>query len=316
MFFLNAPKAIGNPDHRHFYARIGHAVSDDLENWTEVGAALTPSVGPAWDDLATWTGSVIRRPDGRWMMFYTGISRAERGHVQRIGAAVSDDLMKWTRARAGPVLSADPQHYETLGNSDAVDEAFRDPFVFADPDGDGWHMYFTARRPTGSADGRGVIGHAISPDLDEWHIQPPIWSGDHYGELEVPDMFEAGGRWYLLFSTSARMIGEAFQSTRGTPKETGTHYLFSDTGPLGPWYHPEPKFLMGDSTGAYYVGRHVLTRGGEHALIAFDNLDASGGFSGTLTAPMPIVIAPDGRLALEGRAEEQTLTMKDAQWAR
>lgn len=298
MFFLNAPKSIGNPDQRHFYAQIGHAVSHDLETWDEVGCAISPALGPAWDDLATWTGSVVLRPDGKWMMFYTGISRAERGHVQRIGAAWSDDLMQWTRVDAGPLLAADPNHYETLSNSDAVDEAFRDPFVFPDPNGDGWHMYFTARRPTGPMDGRGVIGHATSPDLEVWHIQPPIWTGDLYGELEVPDLFEHEGRWYLLFSTSARMIADSHQSRRGMPRETGTHYLVSETGPLGPWHHPAPKFLWGDGLGTHYVARHVKMPSGDHALIAFNNNDAKGRFQGTLTDPRPMHIKPDGQLRM------------------
>lgn len=312
MFFLNAPKSIGNPDHRHFYARIGHAVSDDLLNWREVEPALAPAAGQAWDDLAIWTGSVIRRPDGRWMMFYTGISRAEQGHIQRIGAALSDDLIRWTRIGPAPLLAANPDHYETLVGSDAVDEAFRDPFVFPDPQGNGWHMYFTARRPTGPVDGRGVIGHATSPDLEAWHIQPPIWTGDLYGELEVPDLFEHAGRWYLLFSTSARMIADGYQTRRGTPRETGTHYLVSETGPLGPWHHPAPKFLLGDGAGTHYVARHVLAPAGNHALIAFNNIDAKGRFHGSLTDAMPIRMEPDGRLRMARDIPTQDTIRKNA----
>ena len=34
--------------------------------------ALVRRDPPAFDDLATWTGSVIRDQDDRWYLFYTG----------------------------------------------------------------------------------------------------------------------------------------------------------------------------------------------------------------------------------------------------
>ena len=67
----------------------------------------------SWDDLATWTGSVIEH-DGRWYMLYTGVNRAEQGSVQRIGFAISDDLVHWSKHPAGPLLEADPRWYEVL----------------------------------------------------------------------------------------------------------------------------------------------------------------------------------------------------------
>ena len=37
MFFLHAPRALGDPDLRHRSARIGHATSTDLRTWTSHG---------------------------------------------------------------------------------------------------------------------------------------------------------------------------------------------------------------------------------------------------------------------------------------
>ena len=78
-FFLRASRALLDPDRRHLRASIGHAVSADLRDWQLVADALVPADAPAWDDLATWTGSVVRGPDRRWYLFYTGISRADDG---------------------------------------------------------------------------------------------------------------------------------------------------------------------------------------------------------------------------------------------
>lgn len=59
--------------------------------------ALGPGPPGTWDDLATWTGSVIGH-DGRWWMCYTGISTREDGRVQRVGVAgssVTPALTTW-----------------------------------------------------------------------------------------------------------------------------------------------------------------------------------------------------------------------------
>ena len=78
LYFLKAPRHIGHPDQRHWNASIGHATSPDLADWTVVCDAITPSGGPAFDDIATWTGSVVRGRDGTWFMFYTGVGPAGR----------------------------------------------------------------------------------------------------------------------------------------------------------------------------------------------------------------------------------------------
>jgi beta-fructofuranosidase len=155
LFFLRASRALHDPNRRHHRASIGHARCTDLTTWELLPDALVHSDAPAWDDLATWTGSVVRGPDRGWRMFYTGVSHQEKGLVQRIGMAESADLITWTRAHAGPLLEADPRWYERLDLTAWSDEAWRDPYVFHDPGGDGWHMLITARVPDGAADGRG-----------------------------------------------------------------------------------------------------------------------------------------------------------------
>ena len=64
--------------------------------WKYEGIVLGPSEQTGWDDGTTWTGSVVKSPDGKWMMFYTGTQLSESRKYQRIGAAVSDDLFSRT----------------------------------------------------------------------------------------------------------------------------------------------------------------------------------------------------------------------------
>ncbi|GAB3995128.1 hypothetical protein GCM10029992_11530 [Glycomyces albus] len=170
LFFLKAPRALLDPDRRHWRATIGHATSTDLTTWTEHADAVIPDDSPAFDDLATWTGSVVRGDDGMWRMFYTAVSRAEDGLEQRISSVVSEDLFTWRRESDRQVLEPDTRWYETAATRQWPDQAWRDPWVFRDQDG--WHMLITARANRGASDDRGVIGHATSPDLLDWTVQP------------------------------------------------------------------------------------------------------------------------------------------------
>jgi hypothetical protein len=63
-FYLHASRALGDPVRRHRHPIIGHAVSDDLTNWTVVRDAIIVSDSPAFDSWTTWTGSVIRDDNG------------------------------------------------------------------------------------------------------------------------------------------------------------------------------------------------------------------------------------------------------------
>jgi beta-fructofuranosidase len=244
-------------------------VSRDLRSWEVLPPALgTPGPAGAFDDLATWTGSVVRSPDdGRWLMFYSGISRASGGLEQRIGSAVSDDLVRWERQ--GEVLAADPRWYEASG----PEIHWRDPWVYAD-EGGGWSMLITARAATGPFETRGVIGRATSPDLLTWEAQPPVSEPGELFQLEVPQLIHAGGRWRVLFSSMER--------------GGGVHYLSSDSQ-SGPFTLAPGDFLFGG--GRWYAGRAIEHEGHWH-LLAWQMRDQAGSFAGGLSDPMPLTFPP------------------------
>jgi len=277
VFFLRASRALSDPDRRHRRASIGHAVSNDLRSWQLVADALVPADEPAWDDLATWTGSTVRGPDGRWYCFYTGVSRAERGLVQRIGLATSDDLVVWHRWGTRPLLEPDPRWYETLDLSHWYEQAWRDPWVYPDPYGDGWHMLITARSNRGTADGRGVIGHARSPDLVTWTVQPPKSNSTGFGHLEVPQVAVVDGQPLLLFCTNAATLNTDERIwVAPAPSVNGPWDLHS----ARPFRHP-----------SLYAPRLVTDIDGVPALIGFlDHVD--GAFVGELTDPIRVRFDP------------------------
>jgi len=289
LFFLYASRALHDPEARHYRASIGHAVSDDLTVWTRVDDALVRGDAPAFDDLATWTGSTVRHPDGTWYLFYTGSSLAGGAkNIQRIGYATSDDLLTWHKA-PGPVLAAAAPWYETIDSGAWHDEAFRDPWVFPDPDGDGWHMYVTARSPQGPVDGRGVIGHAWSPDLRTWQLREPVsLPSEHgFGQLEVTQVAVVDGRPVLIFSCLAEHSMPSRREERG-----GTWAIAADSV-LGPFDVDTATRLTGEDL---YVGRLLRRRDdGRWLLFAFRNVGEDGQFVGGVTDPMPVGWR-DGRL--------------------
>lgn len=280
LFFLRASRALLDPDRRHQRASIGHARSVDLRTWELLPDALVPDDAPAWDDQATWTGSVVQAPDGTWRLFYTGVSRADRGLVQRIGAARSDDLITWHRL-PGPLTEADPRWYETLADQGWFDEAWRDPWVLRDPDGDGWHMLVTARVKEGDPEGRSVIGHATSPDLDTWTVQEPLSTPAGFGQLEVPQVVEVEGQAFLLFCCwSDRMAPGRRETWTG-----GGMWAVPGESLLGPWDFDEARAFDHPSL---YAARMVQDADGRWALLGFRDTE-DGAFVGEITDPLPVV---------------------------
>ncbi|MEP7239254.1 MAG: hypothetical protein ABI697_00065 [Devosia sp.] len=289
-FFLHAPKALGDANLRHRNARIGHASSRDLVHWTEHAVALAPSPAGAFDDTATWTGSVLRGPDGLWRLFYTGahfLSPDAATNIETIGVATSPDLFTWTKL-PGPIVRADARWYETLGTSAWPEEAWRDPWVFADPDGEGWHMLVTARANAGDEFDRGVVGHAVSTDLETWQVRPPL-SQPHSGfaHIEVTQVIEIGGRIIVLFCCDApRLAGPNAGGIGGI-------WWAPAAGPVGPFDIAAARLLLPET---WYAGRAVKDPEGRWVLLAFSMRAADGSFPGTISDPMPLGLDADGNL--------------------
>ncbi len=271
LFFLSAPRSLGDPELRHFHASIGHATSVDLVDWTDHGTALAPAAD-GWDDLSMWTGSVVRRDDGGWAMFYTALgSRGYGADDQRIGLAVSDDLFTWTRAGDGPVVTADARWYRTQPGDPRASATWRDPFVFRDPGGDGWRMLLTARAVAGAPGDDGVLGQARSRDLLHWEVGPPLSSpGTGFSQLEVTHVHEVAGRPVLTFSC------HPVDQTAGRIARAGRHTIWVVAGEpgaslLGPWDVRDAQPFAADPS--LYAAPLVQRRDGSWALLGFRTLD-------------------------------------------
>jgi beta-fructofuranosidase len=280
LFFLQAPRSLPDPELRHDRATVGHAVSADLVDWDYLGTALEPGPAGSWDDFTIWTGCVVW--DGTaWRMYYTGRNRAEQGRVQRIGCAVSDDLLRWMRIGETPLLEADPAWCQQRDDERSSAADCRDPWIIRH--GDRWLMYFTVSDRRIPRDRRGAVGLAESTDLETWRNRGSVTVGGHFGEIEVPQVFEAGGRWGMLFCTGQ----QSEERAAGGIQWTGSHCFFADS-PYGPFtLCPEPP-LLADDRGSLYAARLVDDPWIPRCLLAWRRWDETGAFAGDLTDPIPV----------------------------
>jgi beta-fructofuranosidase len=289
-FYLKASRALLDPDRRHHRASVGHAVSTDLIAWQEWPDVLVHSEGPAFDDLATWTGSVVADPGGGFRLFYTGICRRTGDRVQRIGQAISSDLATWSRVDVPPV-SADARWYETeavLGH-----EPWRDPWVFRDDASGAWRMLVTASTARVERGARGCIGTATSADLVTWHVERPLTPATGIHQFEVPQTVEVDGRHVLVWCMRDVDLGpQAHPPGDGGPPITGTWSAPADS-PAGPFHveRAEPIRVPGA-----YAGRVVRDAADRPVLMAFADGTAQAAFGGYLMDPVPLGLTDRGTL--------------------
>lgn len=293
LFYLHAPRSLGDPHLRHRHASIGHATSVDLVTWEDLGRVLAPGDPDGFDGSATWTGSVVRADDGLWRMYYTGsrfLHPTEHINIESIGVATSRDLRTWAQEPT-PVVRADPRWYETLPDRTWHEEAWRDPWVFR---ADGrWHMYLTARAAPGASVPRGVrdfdlgvIGHATSADLIDWEVQPPLTApGSGFAHLEVVQPFTLEGEEFVLFSCDDAHLAP---ERRRAGEQGGIWVARAQPGGFD---IAGARLLTPQSR---YAGRIVHDRARRPMLMAFDANASDGEFAGRIGDPLPLRLDVSG----------------------
>jgi beta-fructofuranosidase len=306
IFYLQAPRALARPALRHHSASVGHAVSGDLRTWDVLPDALRPGRAGSWDDLAIWTGSAIEH-EGRWHMLYTGICSADGGLVQRIGLAVSDDLVQWEKHASNPVLEADARWYDLLDLSRWRDQSWRDPWLFRCEEDGFVHALITARSRTGPADGAGVVAHARSLDLVDWEVLPPLTLAGEFAQVEAPQLVRLNGRYEILISCFAEDHSVERLGRIGIPGATGT-FVFSADHPLGPYSSAEGPLAASDGPlGPLYAGKLVQADDDTWQFMAFRG-DGDRDFLGELTDPLPVGLDENGRITVDVSTAELEAT--------
>ena len=306
IFFLQAPRSLVDPDLRHGNATVGHAMSSDLINWEYLGTALEPGPLGAWDDRATWTGSIVKSDEGLWHMFYTGTNKSnEKGFVQRIGVATSTDLMSWKK-KDGFVTEADSQWYERAeqienekkqGQLSWYEEAWRDPWVYKDKDTNDWVMLITARSNLGPHDSRGTIGVARSRDLLNWKVCEPLKVESEFGHYEVPQLFQSTESELVISFCLASNNHASSRVSRGERVWTGNGIMRSSSL-NGTWKVENEPFLEDP----HYAARLIVE---EDHILAMAWLNFIGkDFQGYIDDPIDVSEIFKEKYSLQIRSEK------------
>jgi beta-fructofuranosidase len=238
LFYLGAPVSIKRFDH------IGHAVSNDLIHWE--GLEPIPILGPegAWDAGSGLTGTTVKH-QGRYYLFY-----GANDVPQQIGLLLSDDMTHWEKYAGNPVLEPAPPYYQAE-LSEALPMWYvdwRDPCVVWDPKAGQYDAFICARTASLSPGLGTCIGRAVSKDLLDWELVPPVALLEDFVHAEMPGYFELGGRHYLHF-VSVDGRGAAF-NTPSREWASGVFYVTSDER-HGEYQSPPDPFLFGAGHGRF-----------------------------------------------------------------
>lgn len=268
----------------------GHAVSRDMVHWEQKPDILCPK-GRRHDSEIRFTGSTVLR-DGVYYMFYV----MRDGDFQRIGAAMSKDLYEWKEYEGNPVLTPDPRFFNAYmpGEDRRCTLAGWQPIVdcrdmLVRPDGTGgWYGYFVAAADLGGYSPVGVIGVAYSTDLLHWDQRGIAFRPRWAGIVEMIDVFEMDGRFFMTLLTSS-----AYGSLHCFSDDNvcrGEIYAVSSS-PEGPFVDdPADNTFIGGPDDTGYSCRTVDFRGQRRLIYVDSNYG-----SGTLSLPKT-VRAKGGRL--------------------
>jgi beta-fructofuranosidase len=207
LFYLSSPP--GTLDYpKRVRTTWQHACTRDLKIWKSLAPALGPGEANTFDGGGIWTGSVVES-DGSYYLFYTG-HHVGAANPQTICLATSADLVRFERHGRNPLITP-------LAGYEAID--WRDPYVFYNETERRWWMLIAARLAHGTKWRRGCIVLATSENLLDWEVEPsPLYVPGTTYCPECPEMWTAGGRWYLVFSRFSEDVGTIYrvaESPRG-----------------------------------------------------------------------------------------------------
>lgn len=176
---------------------LGHASTANFEAWEVHDPAILICPG-TWESAHVWAPYILRY-QGRYVMAYTGVNDVIS---QDIGLAWSDDLFHWERDGHNPISPCKGRAW-AFWRTDGI-ASCRDPHLLVH-EGRIW-MTYTAN----TAQGATCVGLISTADLVRWEDHGPVlvgpgegyepdFQGAHpQGSLESSNLFQRGGRWYLL----------------------------------------------------------------------------------------------------------------------
>ena len=177
---------------------IAHAVSKDGISWERTDNAMFVGHPGEWDDDMLWTMDVGDCDDGSFEMYYTGLQISDRGVNQKVGRAISKDLINWTKTSDvdGTIASQGP-HYEDLKNNPRTWLSFRDPYLYKYKGEE--YLLVCGRASHGPVYRRGCVS-LYQKVNGKFVAKPPLVFPLAYDDIECPCAIEINGVSYLIGS--------------------------------------------------------------------------------------------------------------------
>jgi len=286
---------------------IAHAISRDGLYWIRVENSLFIGHPGTWDDSMLWTMHVSADPHrpGHWRMFYTGISRHDRGLKQRIGMARSEDLYNWTKADVSWVhngkmprepldeptsitamvdatswfpIEPSAEYYESDITQGREWVSWRDPYYLRDQ-GKGW-LLCSGRVNHGPLVRRGCVAAIEETGVDQFECRQPLHHPALYDDIEVPNLLKIADEYYLIGS-----IREDAKIRYWHTKKIGD-----------PWQSYSDNVLLGQGN---YAGRICEDDGGLLIWSFFSSNGLQRDSSNILPPPKRLVRNPAGFLRVQ-----------------
>ena len=265
---------------------VGHAVSGNLVGWERLAPALRTGPPGSWDDLQLCTGSIIKR-DGRYWLAYAATSTTDSSpdepwRFQRAGIAVSDDLIDWEKLPENSMAQAGGPHYEQISTGQRKMVHWRDPFLFEN--GEAVYQFLCARRSEGEVATRGTVAVTRSTDMHTWEVLAPLEHDQISEEMEVPQVYQINGRWYLVFCTLGRFLSPDFAQGFAGDLPERTNFSMVGDSPLGPFHIHGTGQIVRHLPEAYFSAAQLVNFKGEWYLLATVHDDASE----RISDPLPV----------------------------
>lgn len=250
---------------------VGLALSKDNQNFEKnIEPVLEPGASHEWDGggVFVFPGGIIKRRDGTFQMYYSGIRKDSPdfywNQAGAVGVAFSEDLIHWEKYKRNPVLKADPRiSWEA--------EGIFEPSVIFTGDEYGGPAAFKMWYGGNNKDGIMRIGYAESSDGVTWekHEANPVLGPSEIATdfdgytIEVHDVIIKDGRYLMAYEATDRKFPSKFSigladSEDGISWTKSTKNPILEAGPEGSWdsmgaYHP--AFLIDNKRVLmYYVG--------------------------------------------------------------
>jgi beta-fructofuranosidase len=271
----------------------GHTRSTDLVHWEELPVALMN--GPEKYDRALCMSGCVVSHKSKVHIFYGGVDGDTQEEAQCLATALDDDLIRWQKDPANPIMRrADlfPPEYHQRGR-------WSDPDIWKNEDT--WYMLLGAALADQQT---AAIPLYRSSDLRNWSYVRCFYQTDEapLHAMEYPHFFELEGRHVLfhhpwgLFTTIAE-VGQyengVFQPQRRTyydsARACATKTLLDDRGRRIAW-----SWVLED-------------RPAGACAEPLDSPTRRAGWSGLMSLPRVLHLAPDGALLMEPPSELEAL---------